>query len=161
MKKLTNKCQVIIMAKQMIHGATRNTIYDYTEKTFGTQIEYPWRSLPNYAVLRRSDNKKWYAIIMDVPKNKLGLQGKERIDILDIKCNPVFREMLLAQKGFLPAYHLNRENWITVLLDGTVDNDIVFGLLDESYKIAKGKSKNHLDMSLQVGSFPSTQSITI
>ncbi len=67
--------------------------------------------------------------------------GEERVDILDIKCDPFLREILLRKKGFLPAYHLNRDNWITVLLDGSVDKDTVFGLLDESYEIAKGRSK--------------------
>lgn len=123
------------------NGATREDIYEYAEKKYGTIAEYPWGMLPLYSVLRRADNKKWYAIIMNVPRNKLGLYGDERIDILDIKCSPVIREMLLNEKGFLPAYHLNRENWLTVLLDGSVDIDTVFNLLDESYDIAKSKSK--------------------
>jgi len=129
------------MEKQMTSGTTREDIFGYARKKYHTTPEYPWLPLPNYAVLRRFDNKKWYAIIMDVPKNKLGLQGEERIDILDIKCSPALREMLLGQTGFLPAYHINRETWITVLLDGSVDGDTVFGLLDESHELAKGKSK--------------------
>lgn len=129
------------MKKITIQGALRADILDYAIKKHGTMPEYLWLPFPNYAVLRRPDNKKWYAIVMDVPKDKLGLKGEERIDILDIKCNPALREILLNQKGFLPAYHLNRENWITVLLDGSADRDAVLGLLDESYEIARGKSK--------------------
>lgn len=129
------------MRTQTANGATRDDVYDYALKQYDTAPEHPWMPLPLYAVLRRSDNKKWYAIIMDVPKNKLGLKGEERVDILDIKCDPFLRETLLGKKGFLPAYHLNRENWITVLLDGSVEKDTVFDLIDKSYEIAKGKSK--------------------
>lgn len=125
------------MKVQVTPGAMRNDVFTYAREKYNTIPEYLWLPLPTYAVLRRHDTKKWYAIIMDVPKTKLGMPGTERIDILDVKCNFVTREMLLGQKGFLPAYHLNRENWITVLLDGSVDINIVFGLLDESYEIAK------------------------
>lgn len=129
------------MRKHIENGATRKHILDYAQNNYNSNAEYLWMKYPNYAVLRRFDNKKWYAIIMDVERNKLGLQGEERVDILDIKCSPSFREILLEQKGFLPAYHLNRENWITILLDGSVDCATVFGLLDESYELADSKSK--------------------
>lgn len=129
------------MVKHVVQSTIREDIFKYVFKKYKTVPEYLWFPLPDYAVLRRSDNKKWYAVIMDVPKNKLGFNGEERIDILDIKCNPVLHEMLLGREGFLPAYHLNRENWITVLLDGSVDKKTVLGLIDESYEIAEGKSK--------------------
>lgn len=129
------------MKKRETEGAFRADIFDYANKKQGTMPEFLWIPFPNYAVLRRPDNKKWYAIVMDVPKNKLGLKGEERVDILDIKCTPALRDILLSQKGFLPAYHLNRENWIGVLLNGAAEKKTVFGLLDESYEIAGGKSK--------------------
>ncbi len=122
-------------------GATRNSIYEYVEKEYGTNPEFPWRALPLYSVMRRPDNKKWYAVIMNLKKDRLGLGGDERIDIMDIKCAPAMREKLLSEKGFLPAYHLNRKNWITVLLDGSVNKDTVIKLLDESYLVASGKCK--------------------
>lgn len=126
------------MKKQSI---TREDIYEYVQQKFDTVPEHLWMSLPLYAVLRRADNKKWYAIIMNISKNKLGLESNEQIDVMDIKCNPLMREILLSQNGFMPAYHLNRNNWITVLLDGSADRETVFNLIDESYEIAKGKSK--------------------
>jgi len=129
------------MKTRTADGATRADVYDHVIKNYDTEPEYLWKPLPLYAVFRRVDNKKWYAVIMDVPKNRLGMQGVERIDILDIKCSPLLREMLLGKKGFLPAYHLNRENWITVLLDGSVDKETVFALIDDSYDIAGGKKQ--------------------
>ncbi len=128
------------MKNQQFNGATRENVVEYIKSKYGTSPEYLWRLFPFYAVFRRADNRKWYAIIMDLPKSKLGFEGQDKIDILDIKCTPVVRGVG-NKKGFLPAYHLNRENWITVLLDGSVDTETVFGLIDESYEIAKRKSK--------------------
>jgi len=129
------------MEKRIKNGVTREDIFAYAKKKYNTTPEYLWMRFPDYAVLRRSDNKKWYAIIMDVPKNKLGLSGSERVDILNIKCNPELKELLSGQVGFLPAYHLNRGNWITVLVDGSVEKETVFGLIDQSFGISNGKTK--------------------
>lgn len=129
------------MNEQKKQGATRQDIVAYAAAKYKTVPEYPWIPLPNYCVLRRGDNKKWYGIIMDVPRYKLGLEGEERMDIAVIKCDQTMRDRLLGQQGFLPAYHLDSANWITVLLDGTVAVDTVFDLLDKSYTIAKAKSK--------------------
>lgn len=129
------------MAERKKRGATRNTVCEYAARTYGTEAECPWASLPLYSVLRRADNKKWYAVIMNLPKSKLGLGGGERIDVIDLKCSPADMAILLGEEGFLPAYHLNRRNWITALLDGTVDSDLLMRLLDGSYSIAGGTAK--------------------
>ena len=123
------------------NGATRGSVTEYAEKTYGTPPEFLWRRFPLYSIFRRPDNKKWYAVIMDIPKYKLGLDGREHVDILDVKCDTVVREIFRNKRGFLPAYHLNKDNWISVLLDGSVDVSTVFGLVDASYAIAKGKAK--------------------
>jgi predicted DNA-binding protein (MmcQ/YjbR family) len=111
----------------------RNAVLKFALKQYGTEPEYLWIALPNYAVLRHTDNKKWYAIVMDVPRNRLGLDGNDLIDILNIKCDPFLNGSLRMAKGFLPAYHMNKENWITVLLDGSVDKKMIFSLLDMSF----------------------------
>ncbi len=123
-------------------GATRKTIFEYAAEEYGSEPEFLWQKFPNYAVLRRHDNQKWYALIMDVPKNKLGLDGLECVDIIDIKCSISTIDRLIFQKGFLPAYHLSRKNWLTVLLDGSVDSELLKNLLDESYMISGEKTKN-------------------
>ncbi|MCH5164845.1 MAG: MmcQ/YjbR family DNA-binding protein [Clostridiales bacterium] len=122
-------------------GATRESVYEYVEKEYGSLPEHLWTAFPLYSVFRRVDNKKWYAIIMDIQRSKLGLEGEEYVDIIDVKCSPATREKLTGKPGFLPAYHLNRKNWITVLLDGSVDTKTLFELIDESYVIAKGEKK--------------------
>lgn len=124
---------------EQTNGADRQDILTLAEETYHTQPEYLWARYPHYAVLRHADNQKWYAIIMDVPKDKLGLPGKERVDILEIKSDPMVSGSLLLEEGILPAYHMKKGSWLTVLLDGTVDKDKVKALLQMSFELTRSR----------------------
>ena len=115
----------------------REEIFEYVKDKFSTVPEYLWQKFPRYAVLRHNDNTKWYAAVMNVSKHKLGIGGNEEIDILDIKCDPLMIGSLLEKKGFLPAYHMNKEHWITIILDGGVSKEEIFNLLDLSFDLTK------------------------
>ena len=71
---------------------------------------------------------------MDVPKNKLGLQGEEMLKVVDFKCDPILIGTLREEPGFFPAYHMSKDSWITVALDGSVSDDKTKMLLDMSYE---------------------------
>ena len=61
------------------------------------------------------------------------LQGKLCINL---KCDPVRSEFLRrTYKGVYPAWHMNKEHWNTILLDGTVPDDAVRTMIAESYDI--------------------------
>ena len=117
----------------------REAVLRYAEDTYGTTPEYLWKRTPNYAVLRNQANRKWYGAIIDIPRKTLGLTGEGIVDILDIKCSPVMIGSLLEQEGYLPAYHMNKNNWITVLLDGTVPLEGILPLVDLSYQLTEPK----------------------
>ncbi len=115
----------------------RVDIFKYAKETFDTEPEYLWKKFPKYAVLRYKSNSKWYAVIMDIPKQKLGLSGEEKVDILVVKCDPIMIGSLLQNKGYLPAYHMNKDRWITILLNGLVPKDEIFNLLTLSFDLIK------------------------
>ena len=114
---------------------SRTDILKFAARTFGTAPEYMWARTPNFAVLRRSDNKKWYAIIMDLPRRTMGLAGDGVVDVMNVKCDSVLIGMLVGDAGFRPAYHMNKSNWITILLDGSVGFDEITALMKQSYKL--------------------------
>lgn len=66
----------------------RVEVLNYAERTFGTKADYPFEKYPLYAALREGDGGKWFAIVMNVPRDRLGLDGDETIDIVDVKCAP-------------------------------------------------------------------------
>ena len=111
----------------------RERIIQYAKDRFGTEAEYLWADTPDAAVLRHSASKKWYGLIMDVSSDKLGLPGDDPVDVLDIKCSTIMIGPLLSEKGFLPAYHMNKNHWISILLDGSVPDEQIFPLLELSY----------------------------
>ena len=92
---------------------------------------------PNYAVFRHGENSKWFAVVMDVAKSKVGLPGDGKIDIVNVKCDFILIGSLLEQKGFFPAYHMNKANWISVALDGSVEDDMIKWILGMSFDLTK------------------------
>lgn len=82
-------------------------IFEYVQKQYGTVPEYLWSKSPDSAVLRHK-NGKWYAVFMTVEKSKLGLEGNELVDIMDVKCDPEMTSMIIQTYGFLPGYHMNK-----------------------------------------------------
>ena len=121
----------------------RNEIYGYVREKYHTEPEYLWLRFPGYAVLRRSDNRKWYGIIMNIRKSRLGLDGDEQVDVLNLKIDdPLFLDMLLSQKGYFPGYHSSKGKWISVILDGTVSMGELCPLIDMSFAAAGAKKRN-------------------
>ncbi len=116
-------------------------VFDYVRTTYGVEPDYPFPTAPDYPVLRHPDTRKWFALIMDVPRYRLGLSGEERVDILNIKCDPLLSGSLRLQEGYFPAYHMNHDGWLTILLDGTVPLDEITPLLDMSFELTLKKPK--------------------
>lgn len=113
----------------------RQQIIDYIREKYGADIEYLWMRSPTHGIFRHPDNQKWFALIMDIPRSKLGLSSDESVDILNVKLDdPLFRDFLVQREGFFPGYHISRGNWISILLDGSVELDEIRGLIDVSYK---------------------------
>ena len=118
----------------------RKEIFEYVKKQYGTIPEYLWSSSPDSAVLRHQ-NGKWYAVIMNAEKSKLGLNGDGTVEIIDVKCDPEMTGMIIQTYGFLPGYHMNKQHWITILLDGTVGESKILDFLNMSYDLIDGLRK--------------------
>ena len=130
------------MKKQMVN---RQAVFDYVKDKYGSEIEYLWARYPSYAIFRHNDNNKWYGIVMDIPRVKLGLDGDEKVDILNVKCDDVLlKDMLLQVDGYYPAYHQSKGNWITILLDGSVPLEDICGFIDLSFKATASKAKKQV-----------------
>ena len=120
----------------------RETVFAYIKKKYKISPEYPWAKYDSNAVFRHSDNKKWFVLVMGVEKNKLGLSGAGYVDVIDLKIDDMmFRDMLLQKEGIFPGYHMNKDHWITVLLDGTVEEAVIYDLIDASFLATASKKK--------------------
>ena len=101
--------------------------------TYGVEPDYPFPGDNTSAVFRHASNRKWFALVMNIPACRLGLPTDTRIDIVNMKCDPVLIGSFRGLPGLFPAYHMNKESWITAVLDGSAPNETVKTLLDMSY----------------------------
>ncbi len=112
----------------------KDALFRLSEERYGIEPDYPFSDGVS-AVLRHPENKKWFALVMKLPKSKFGIESDEPVDVLNLKCDPILIGSLRSKDGFFPAYHMNKEKWITVFLDGTVPKSEICDLLDLSYDL--------------------------
>ena len=118
----------------------RDRIDNYIYEQYGVEAEFPWDRDDTSAVYRHKDNKKWFALIMNVRRDKLGLSGDDVVSAINLKIDDInMHEMLVTEDGICPAYHMNKRSWITVVLDGTVPEEQVLSLLDMSFSSTSKK----------------------
>ena len=123
----------------------RKELKQYIQNTFNVNPDYPWVKQPDNEVFRHNRNKKWFALIMNVEKSKLGLLEEGMLEVVNLKCDAIHLGSLQGKKGIFPGYHMNKANWITVALDGSVDDETIKMLVDLSYEITlKNGKKNYL-----------------
>lgn len=113
----------------------RKKIISYAREKYATEPEYLWRKTPDAFVLRNSKNKKWYALVMRIKKSVLVPDSEGFTDIINLKCQPVTRECLFAEEKAFPAYHMNKQKWISIILDDNIDFRILCNIIDESYNL--------------------------
>lgn len=118
----------------------RDAVFELANEHYSTEAEFLWAKMPSFGALRHP-NGKWYAVVMDIPKCKIGLPGEELISVVNVQVDPVMSGSLRATPGIFPGYHMNKEKWITVALDGTIEMEQIAILLDISYDIAGAKSR--------------------
>lgn len=112
-------------------------IIEYVANTYGDELEFLWEKFTDNAIWRRKDNRKWYAALLTVAKDKFGFKTDEKIEILDLRAEPESIAALVDGVGIFGGYHMNKKHWITVLLDGTVPLEDIEKMLDTSYKLAQ------------------------
>lgn len=148
-----------------------NRIARNVRKTYGDGVEHTFPKYPEVGVFRDGPTQKWYGIVMAVSRARLERLSAEKfakdrgeklppepkkkgnapqdqdahpedeIEVLNVKLDPVKIPLLEKADGFYPCYHMNRNHWITVALDGTVSDDYIMELLAESRALSIRKAK--------------------
>jgi len=103
---------------------------------YGVAAEYPWRRYPQYAVFRHAGNRKWFAVLMNPPGRKLGLATEDEVAILNVKIRAGENSLLRGMDGVLPAYHMNKEHWLSIVLAQTPAEN-VWRLIDDSFVLTR------------------------
>lgn len=117
----------------MVESMKRVLLFEYARENFESDPEYPWKNYPDYAVLRHHNNGRWFGLVMNISGEKLGLKNEDNVDILNVKVRPEDVGSLRQIEGIFPAYHMNKEHWISVLLESSVSSLEIYELLKDSY----------------------------
>lgn len=125
--------------EQLYSGAQTLKVVAHIREKFSGEPEFLWGKFPNYAVFRRADNRKWYAVIMVVPRNKLQLSGTDEIEILNLRALPDELDALVDGEKYFRGWHMNKRHWLTLRLGGTLTFDEIASRLEQSYRLAARK----------------------
>ena len=119
----------------------RKELAEYIASAYGSEGGHPFNDDNDTTVFRHEVNKKWFALVMNIPAEKLGLPAGRRLDIVNLKCSPALIGPIRKDKGIFPAWHMNKSHWISAALDGSADDETLRFLIDLSYDLTKPKMK--------------------
>ena len=119
---------------------TKQEFFELCSSSYFTLPDYLFDEDFETAVLRHTDNRKWYAIVMKVSRRKFGFDSDEVIDVVNLKLPTEMFGSFGAVDGVYPAYHMNNLHWISVLLPDAPD-DVVQFLVNVSFEATKDKRK--------------------
>lgn len=96
--------------------------YSYCLTKLGAREDYPFG--PDVIVIKVA--AKIFAL----------LSRRQGQDILSLKCDPAYSELLRRQyPAVTPGYHLNKRHWNTLVLNGTIPAAEIKGLIDHSHEL--------------------------
>ena len=119
---------------------TKKDLLKYCLDTYGTVPDYPFDEDFETAVLRHTDNKKWYALVMRVSRRKFGLDSDEVAEVVNLKLPTEMFGSFGTSDGVYPAYHMNKLHWISVILAGA-PSDVVSFLVNVSFEATRAKKR--------------------
>ena len=115
-----------------------NIVVKHIKSEYEADPEFLWPNrYPGYAVFRHVNNKKWFALVATISSKSLGLKEDKAIDVINLKFdkNQTY-DFAETSDHIFPAYHMNKNNWITIWLDGTLPNGLIFELIKKSYLLS-------------------------
>ena len=74
---------------------------------------------------------------MDIPGKNLGLTGEGEISVVNLKRDTRLIGSFREEPGIFPGWHMNRAHWLSVALDGAVEDEQLRFLMDMSYELTK------------------------
>lgn len=123
--------------RDVFRGEVAHAVIRHVRKTYGRELEFLWKDLPDAAIWRREDNEKWFGILISAPKKSLGIGKEGRADVIDLRADPAVIDEIVDSRRYFRGYHTNKKHWLTMLLDGSVPAEEICARLDESYLLAK------------------------
>lgn len=129
------------MSQTIFTSPQTQAIITYVSQKYGDELEFLWEKFSKNAIWRNQENHKWYALLMTIPLSKLpGQTSDEEVEIIDLRFHKnEALDFAATSDHIFPGYHMNKNNWITIILDDSLPTEHVLALLDQSYHISLAK----------------------
>lgn len=136
--------EYILILKDIAKNAldTNYFIYDQANRITNLIIEkykvYPeflWDKHPGYGIFRNSRSNKWFGAILNVDKSKIIHNLTGEVEIIDLKLDDKVSDYI-NHDGIYSAYHMNKNAWVSIILDNTLSDEEIMKLVDISYELA-------------------------
>lgn len=93
--------------------------------------DYPFDT--ETACMRHTENRKIFAMLCD----------RDGTTWINVKAEPMWGDFWRqTYRAVVPAYHCNKQHWISIVLDGSMNREEILRLLQDSYELTKPKRKN-------------------
>ena len=115
-----------------------NRISALIHERYAESPDYPFKKLSDYGVFRYPENRKWYALIMNIKRSLLGGTCEEKIDVINLRVYPEEFDRALKTNGIYPAYHMKKTTWVSIALDDTLTDPEIMDYIDMSRNMAIG-----------------------
>lgn len=76
---------------------------------------------------------------MVITKDKLGIDSNDEIEIIDLRYPKEHIHVIIDNIHIFPGYHMNKNNWITIVLDSGFESSAIYKLVDNSYQLSLHK----------------------
>ena len=116
-------------------------VIEYVKEKYNTNMEFLWEDSPENAVMRNDKNQKWYGIIMTIKEDRLNIDSKKEIEVINVRYQKNLSDEVIDNNGIFPGFHMNKSSWITIKLDDTLNFDRICELIDNSYNIVDASKK--------------------
>lgn len=122
---------------------TLDEVEKHILSTYAADTCFPFEKDRSVTVFERADNKKWFAAVKNIGCRFVDVDREGRIDILNVRLDPRAVASLRSREGFRPAWRMNQNNWVTILLDGTVADEEIIALIGNAFNEAglKGRKR--------------------
>lgn len=135
LEDIIEKCTI----EEVFKSYQAKEIIEYIKEKYDDDLEFLWKKFDDNAVWRNKKNNKWYGALLIVAANKIGIDSEKIIEIIDLRYQKEDIKKLVNNETIFPGYHMNKDNWITIKLDGSVKTEKIIELIDNSYKISLEK----------------------
>lgn len=118
-----------IIMEKTFKMTTRESVLDFGMEFADVYIDKPFHD-DNWVLLRVRKNKKAFAWTYE----------RNGHMCVNVKVDPKWRDLWRnAYEAVTPGYHQNKEHWNTIILDGTVPDEEIKRMIEESYELVKGR----------------------